>query len=108
MQVSKEYREEFIKKAREIVKNSGLKGDKKTQLQNMRSYVRKDIPLDEFILYLEYQAARNSLPKDFVNSLTKYLSENRALFSNRENLKYFIGNLVRAGMVYLKTKEKQK
>lgn len=94
-------RSDLIKEARKIVEDPevNLKG-KATQLQNLRELVRKGAPLEEIILYIEYQKARNQLPGKFADSLKQYLEKNRSNFRNEpDDLKYFIGNLVRAGMI---------
>lgn len=97
-------REQLIKKAREIVhKNEKDLGGKATQLQNLRELVRSGAPLEEIILYIDYQRARGQLPDGFARALTKYLDEQKKAFRNHpDDLKYFIGNLVRAGMIYAK------
>lgn len=94
-------RSDLINEARKIVEDPevNLKG-KATQLQNLRELVRKGAPLEEVILYIQYQKARGQIPNKMAGKLVRYLTDQKDYFkANPEDLKYFIGNLVRAGMI---------
>ncbi len=103
--LDKNKKEKIFEKVNRVVSASNVVEfkEKKSQLQNLRELARKDVILDEFILYVEYQKARKQLPGKFSNELLKVLQdEKNSLFKDPDAFKYFIGNLVRKALAQIK------
>jgi hypothetical protein len=86
-----------------------------SQFQNLRYLGKRTQIIDEIKIYLEYQATRMQLKaeekekKELKSELKKFLGEINEIINNfkenPEDLKYFIGNLVRYATSIIKSKE---
>jgi hypothetical protein len=97
-------KKEIAKKVIELCENEKdkIKGVSPAQLQNLRSLVKRTQDVNEIIIYLEYQGARESKMRDFSQIIK---NEIKKFENSPENLKYFIGNLVRYATSIIKSKE---
>jgi hypothetical protein len=97
-------KKEIAKKVIELCENKKdkIKGVSLAQLQNLRSLVKRTQDVNEIIIYLEYQGARESKMRDFSQIIK---NEIKKFENSPEDLKYFIGNLVRYATSIIKSKE---
>jgi len=97
-------KEEIAKKVIALCENEKdkIKGVSAAQLQNLRSLVKRTQDVNEIIIYLEYQGARESKMRDFSQIIK---NEIKKFENSPEDLKHFIGNLVRYATSIIKSKE---
>jgi len=79
-----------------------------SQLHNLRTLVKRTQVVDEIKIYLDYQSAREDAVKKFFEKIKNELENMEREGLSREDLKYFIGNLVRYAYSMIKEKKEVK
>jgi hypothetical protein len=94
----------ILNKAKDTIINEirGIKsqGVSKTQAQNLREIAVQSSSIEEVLLYVDYQSARNKIPKDVGRELRRLIEKHKN--EGIEIIRYMLGVFARHVMIQSK------